>query len=86
MPACSLDRVHLLFTGTCEHFRAQDGPCKNSQHLDMSESPNITEVSATGIFTKQLQNFVWLPSSYWDSEDCVWQDRRCDVSSQKCAV
>lgn len=59
-------RVHLLFRGICEHFEAQDGPCKNSQHLDMSENPNITEVSATGIFRKQLQDFVWLPSSYWD--------------------
>lgn len=51
----------------------------------MSES-NITEVCATGIFTKQLQNIAWLPSSYWDSEDCVWQHRPGNVSSQKCAV
>lgn len=51
----------------------------------MSES-NITEVWATGILTKQLQNIAWLPSSYWDSEDCVWQDRPGNVSSQKCAV
>lgn len=52
-----------FFTRICEHFEAQDVPGKNSRHLVMSES-NITEVCATGIFTKQLQNIAWLPSSY----------------------
>lgn len=52
MQARSLDMMPLLFAVISEHRKAQDGPCKNFQPLDMPENLNITEVSATEIFTK----------------------------------